>query len=87
MVSIGKSRGVSLGLNVRFPRATASHIAIYDCESWAMTRGEKKRVDAFELWCYRILLGCHGWRGKRTNGVELDWLCFDAEKEYGRRGR
>ena len=53
---IWKSRGLSLGLKVRFLRATAFPIAIYGCESWAMTSGDKKRVDAFELWCYRRLL-------------------------------
>ena len=56
MVSIWKSRGMSLGLKVRFLSATAFPIAIYGCESWAMTSGDKKRVDAFELWCYRRLL-------------------------------
>ena len=45
-----KGRGMSLGLKVRFLRATAFPIAIYDCESWAMKSGDKKRVDAFELW-------------------------------------
>ena len=49
-VSIWKSRGMSLGLKVRFLRATAFPIAIYGCESWAMTSGDKKRVDAFEMW-------------------------------------
>ena len=51
MVSIWKSRCMSLGLKVRFLRATtASPIAIYGCESWAMTTsGDKKRVGAFEL--------------------------------------
>ena len=43
---------MSLGLKVRFLRATAFPIAIYGCESWAMTSGDMKRVDAFELWCY-----------------------------------
>ena len=47
MVSIWKSRGMSLGLKVGF---------IYGCESWAMTSGDKKRVDAFKMWCYRRLL-------------------------------
>ena len=41
MVSIWKSRGMSLGLKVRFLRATAFPIAIYGCESWAMTSGDK----------------------------------------------
>ena len=49
MVSIWKSRGMSLGLKVRFLRATAFLIAIYGCESWAMTSGDKKRVDALEV--------------------------------------
>ena len=49
MVSVWKSRGISLGLKVRFLRATAFPIAIYGCVSLAMTSGEKKRVDAFEL--------------------------------------
>ena len=47
------SRGMSLGLKVRFLRATAFPIAIYGCESLAMTSCDKKRVDGFELWCYR----------------------------------
>ena len=68
MVSIWKSRGMSLGLKVRFLRATAFPIAIYGCESWAMTSGDKKRVDAFEMWCYEDCSGCHGRRGKRING-------------------
>ena len=40
MVSIWNSRGMSLGLKVRFLRMTAFHIAIYGCESWAMTSGD-----------------------------------------------
>ena len=56
MVSIWKSRGMALGLKVRFLWATAFPIAIYGCETWAIISGDKKRVDAFELycaWCYR----------------------------------
>ena len=49
-VSIWKSRGMSLGLKVRYLRA------IYGCELLATTIGDKKRVDAFELLCYRRLL-------------------------------
>ena len=53
MVSIWKSRGMSLGLKVSFLRATVFPIAIYGCESWTKTSCDKKRVNAFELWCYR----------------------------------
>ena len=56
MVSIWKNRGMSLGLKVRFLRANSFPTAIYGCESWAMTSGDKKRADAFEMWCYRRLL-------------------------------
>ena len=37
-------------------RVTAFPVAIYGCESWTMISGDKKCVDSFELWCYRILL-------------------------------
>ena len=57
MVSIWKSRGMSLGL--AFP------IAIYGCESWTMISGDKKRVDAFELWCYLRLLKV-SWKERKT---------------------
>ena len=71
MVSIWKSRGMSLGLKVRFLRATAFPIAIYGCESWAMTSGDKKRVDAFELWCSRRLLRV-SWVERKTNKRVLE---------------
>ena len=68
MVSIWKSRGMSLELKVRFLRAIAFPIAIYGCESWAMTSGDLKRVDAFELWCYRKLLRV-SWMERKMNKV------------------
>ena len=58
MVSIWKSRGMSLGL-----KATAFTIAIYV--------GNKKRVDAFELWCYRIFLRV-SWVERKTNNSVLE---------------
>ena len=60
-----------LGLKLRFLRATAFPIAIYGCGSWTMTSGDKKRVDAFELWCYRRLLGV-SWKEKKTNKWMLE---------------
>ena len=62
---------MSLGLKVRFLRATAFPIAIYGCESRAMTSGDKKRVDAFEMWCYRRLLRV-SWTEKKTNKWVLE---------------
>ena len=46
---IWKSRGMSLGLQLRFLKTTAFPIAIYGCETWTMLSSDKKRVDAFEL--------------------------------------
>ena len=66
MVTVWKSRGMSLGLKKRLLQATAFSIATYGCESWAMTMADKKRVDAFEQWCYRRLLRV-SWTEKRTN--------------------
>ena len=55
MSHIWKSRGLSLSLKVRLLQATNSFsIATYGSESWAMTKNDRKRVDAFEMWCYRI---------------------------------
>ena len=78
---------MSLGLKVRFLGATAFPIAIYGCESWAMTSGDKKRVDAFEVWCYRRLLlkGVMDGDENEQMGVGEDWVCFDVE--ICRRGR
>ena len=75
MVSIWKSRGMNLGLKVRFLRATAFPIAIYGCKSWALTRlsGDKKRFDAFELWCYRRLLRV-SWTERKTNKWVLEQI-------------
>ena len=66
MSKIWKSRGLSIGLKVRLLRATVFSIATYGCESWAMTKNDKKRVDAFEVWCYRRLLRI-SWTDKKTN--------------------
>ena len=76
---------MSLGLKVRFLRATAFPISINGCESWAMTRRvDKKRVDALEMWCYRRLLlkGVMDGEENEQMGVGEDWVCFDVEKEY-----
>ena len=65
MSSIWKSRGLSIDLKVRLLRATVFSIATYGCESWAMTKNDRKRVDAFEMWCYRRLLRVT-WKDRRT---------------------
>ena len=52
-----------------FPESMCLLHATYGSESWAMTKNDRKRVDAFEMWCYRRLLRV-SWKDKRTN----DWV-------------
>ena len=66
MENIWKSKGLSMNLKLRFLRACVFSIATYGSESWAMTKNDGKRIDAFEMWCYRRLLRV-SWKDKRTN--------------------
>ena len=71
MVNIWKSRGLSMELKLRFLRATIFAIATYGSESWALTKNDRKRIDAFEMWCYRRLLRV-SWKDRRTNNWVLE---------------
>jgi len=73
MSDIWKSKGLSKNLKIRFLRATIFSIAAYGSESWAMTKNDRKRVDAFEMWCYRRLLRV-SWVDKRTNNWILETI-------------
>ena len=66
--------------------ATAFPIAIYGCESWTMTSGDKKRVDAFERWWYRILLRV-SWKERKTNKWVLEkiWSVLTLRKSMAER--
>ena len=82
MQNIWKSRGISISLKVRLLNAVAFSIATYGCESWAMTKNDKKRVDAFEMWCYRRLLQTT-WKDKRTNTWILERIGTDLHLRSG----
>ena len=71
MATIWKSRGISTSLKVRLLRATAFVIASYGAESWALTKSDQKRVDAFEMWAYRRVLRVP-WTARKTNRWVLD---------------
>ena len=68
MVSIFNSRGMSLGLEVRFLRATAFPIDTHGCGSWAMTNGDNDAMMHSNCCVTVDCSTCHVWRGKRTNG-------------------
>ena len=54
--SILKSRDVTLPTNVRLVKAMAFPVVTYRCESWTIKKAKCRRIDAFELWCWRRLL-------------------------------
>ena len=54
--SIFKSRDITLPTKVRLVKALVFPVVIYGCESWTAKKAERRRIDAFELWCWRRLL-------------------------------
>ena len=54
--SILKSRDITLPTKVRLVKATVFPVVMYGCESWTIKKAECRRIDAFELWCWRRLL-------------------------------
>ena len=53
--SILKSRGITLPTKVRLVKAMVFPVVMYGCESWTVKKAEHRRIDAFELWCWRTL--------------------------------
>ena len=56
LVSILKSRDITLPTKVRLVKAMVFPLVMYGCESWTIKKAEDGRIDAFELWCWRRLL-------------------------------
>ena len=54
--SIFKSRNITLPTKVCLVKAMVFPVVMYGCESWTMKKAECRRIDAFELWCWRSLL-------------------------------
>ena len=54
--SIFKSRDITLSTKVHLVKAKVFPVVMYGCESWTMKKAEHRRIDAFELWCWRRLL-------------------------------
>ena len=53
--SIFKSRDITLPTKVRLVKAMVFTVVMYRCESWTVKKAEGRRIDAFELWCWRTL--------------------------------
>ena len=54
--SILKSKDITLPTKVRLVKVMVFPVILYGCESWTMKKAERRRIDAFELWCWRRLL-------------------------------
>ena len=63
--SIFKSRDITLPRKVCLVKAVVFPVVIYACESWTVKKAERRRIDAFELWCWRRLLRVP-WTAKRS---------------------
>ena len=66
IVSIFKSRDITLPTKVRLVKAMVFPVVMYGCESWTVKKAERRRIDAFELWCWRRLLRVP-WTARRSN--------------------
>ena len=64
--SILKSRDITLPTNVRLVKAMVFPVVIYGFENWTIKKAEHRRIYAFELWCWRILLRVP-WTARRSN--------------------
>ena len=64
--SIFKSRDITLLTKARLVKVMVSPVVMYGCESWTVKKAECRRVDAFELWCWRRLLR-DPWTTTRSN--------------------
>ena len=64
--SIFKSRDITLATKVHLVKVMFFPVVMYGCESWTVKKAECRRIDAFELWCWRRLLRVP-WTARRSN--------------------
>ena len=62
-----KSRDITLLTKVCLVKAIIFPVVMYGCESWTIKKAEHRRIDAFELWCWRRLLKSLGLKGDPTS--------------------
>ena len=88
--SIFKSRDITLQTKVRLVKAMVFPVVMYGCESWTIRKAEHRRIDAFDLWCWRRLLRIP-WTARRPNqsilneispGCSLEELMLKLKLQY-----
>ena len=88
--SILKSRHVTLPTMVHVVKAMVFPVVMYGCESWTVKKPERRRIDAFELWCWRRLLRVP-WTARRSNqsilkeislGISFEGMMLKLKLQY-----
>ena len=88
--SIVKSRDIALPTKVRLVKAMVFPVVMYGCESWTVKKAECRRIDAFDLWCWRRLLRVP-WTARRSNqsilkaispGTSLEGMMLKLKLQY-----
>ena len=88
--SIFKSRDITLPTKVHLVKALVFPVVMYGCESWTVKMAECRRIDAFELWCWRRLLRVP-WTARRSNqsilkeinpGISLEGMMLKLKLQY-----
>ena len=88
--SILKSRDITLLTKLRLVKAMVFPVVMYGCESWTVKKAERRKIDAFELWCWRRLLRVP-WTARRSNqsilkefspGCTLEGLMLKLKLQY-----
>ena len=88
--SILKNRDIILPTKVRLVKAMIFRVVMYGCESWTVKKAEHRRIDAFELWCWRRLLRVP-WTARRSKqsilkeispGCSLEGLMLKLKLQY-----
>ena len=88
--SIFKSRDITLPTKVHLIKAMVFPVVMYGCESWTLKNAQHRRIDAFELWCWRRLLRVP-WTARRSNqsilkeirpGCSLEGLMLKLKLQY-----
>ena len=87
--SIFKSRDITLSTKVRLVKAMVFPVVMYGCESWTVKKAERRRIDAFELGCWRRLLRV-SWTARRSNqsilkispGISLEGMMLKLKLQY-----
>ena len=88
--SVLKNRDITLPTKVHLVKAMVFPVVMYGCESWTVKKAERRRIDAFELWCWRRLLRVP-WTARRSNqsilkeispGCSLEALMLKLKFQY-----